>query len=146
MPSPKSKRATIANSNARPPRQKAGRNSTQQEFWPAGAALPGTALEEGVAKEIGNPLAPPPQQEEAELGSSDTKHTSNAVENIPGLEDAMTQIIHNGEATENQHASSSANEARMTKSGGTFPVRPNLQFRIQSLPILDNLVGVLVEG
>lgn len=136
-PSPRLKRSTVPNSNARPSRRKFDQTSTHQEPWLADGDLSATALEESEANDEASHSAP--QQRVEELASADTKQAGEIAETNTGIDAVMTQLIRSGEATDNQYAGRNANTARLSNSGGNFPIGPNLQFRIQSLPVLDNL-------
>ncbi|KAL8942074.1 MAG: hypothetical protein Q9211_001550 [Gyalolechia sp. 1 TL-2023] len=136
-PSPRLKRTAIANGNARASRHKPDQTSTRHGPWSADDNLLNTALESSQTKDDGSPLAPP--QREEELGTSDTKHASDAADTNPDMDAVMTQIIHRGETIDNQFAGRSANTAGLANSDGTFTLRASDQLRIQSLPILENL-------
>ena len=93
-------------------------------------------------EDIGNlqPANGVPQEVLATFGPSHAARANQAAETRPDINAVISQIIDHGETVDNQSAGSKGSAAGIANSDGIIPLGASHQLKVQSLPILDNLV------
>lgn len=145
-PSPNLKRTAAATFNSKTSRPKADPTSTHHVPCSVDHDHTATALEGTETEEHGNSGEKPyaPQHTAEALGSSDAEPANEVAESNPDMNAVLTQIIDHGETLDNQHAGRRGNAAGLANGEVILSLGASLQLKLQSLPILDNLVSPLI--
>ena len=141
LPSLSTKRTSVLAPASKDLREDTGANLTRKTRG-VKTEVPNTTPHAGETTNNGAAASVPQNRgrSTAPKGSAQSVDLQGSSDTGPDLQAVMTRIIDHGESVDNQYAAHGEHPSDMLEAEGLLSLGATVQLKIQSLPILDNLV------